>query len=77
MKHLNHKDMKHELEIQGYSDRTVSIYLKQVQNFAKFFNKPPDTLAHQHIHEYQVYLVHEKQVFWTCFNQTVCALRFF
>jgi integrase/recombinase XerD len=77
MNHQGREEMKGELEIRGYSERTISIYLKQVQNFAEYFNKPPDTLTPQHIHEYQVYLAQQKQVSWTYFNQTVCALRFF
>lgn len=77
MKHRGRNEMRSELEVRGYSERTVTIYLKQVQNFAEYFNKPPGTLNPQHIHEYQVYLVQQKQVSWTYFNQTVCALRFF
>lgn len=77
MSGFGRKEMQGELEIRGYSERTVAIYLKQVQNFAEYFNQAPGTLTPKHIHEYQVYLVQQKQVSWTCFNQTVCALRFF
>ncbi len=77
MKHAGRKEMREEMEIRGYSDRTIQLYLKQVQNFAEYFNKAPAILTPEHIHTYQVYLVQEKQVSWTYFNQTVCAMRFF
>ena len=77
MNHSGRAAMQEEMAIRGYSDNTIKLYLKQMQNFAEYFNKAPDTLSPNHIHEYQVYLVQEKQVSWTYFNQTVCALRFF
>ena len=77
MKKYTRKEMREEMEIRGYSERTISTYIGQMLNLAKYFNKAPQTLQPEHIHEYQVYLVQQKQVSWTSFNQSVCAIRFF
>ena len=71
------KEMQHELLVRGYSQSTVNTYIYHMKNIASYFNKPPHTLTPENIHQYQVYLVHEKQVSWSFFNQAVCALRFF
>lgn len=77
MSKYTRKEMREELEIRGYSERTISIYTYHVSNLAEYFNRPPHTLKAEHVHQYQVYLVQEKQVSWTFFNQAVCAMRFF
>jgi integrase/recombinase XerD len=77
MSKYTRKEMREELEIRGYSERTISIYTHHMISLAEYFNKAPHTLTAEHIHAYQVYLVQEKQVSWTSFNQAVCAMRFF
>ena len=70
-------DLREALEIRGYSERTIEIYTHHMVKLAEYFNRMPGTLQPEHIHQYQVYLVHEKKVSWTLFNQSVCAMRFF
>jgi integrase/recombinase XerD len=65
-----------DLRIRNYSDKTVSIYVRCIAGFAKYFGRSPEELNEGHIREYQRYLVEEKKASWTMFNQTVCALRF-
>jgi integrase/recombinase XerD len=69
--------MADDLCLRNYSDRTIKAYLRCVSNFARHFGKSPDELGPDHIREYQLYLVKQKQCSWAVFNQTVCALRFF
>jgi integrase/recombinase XerD len=71
------KEMREVMEVRGYSERTISIYTYHMANLAEYFNKAPHTIKAEDIHAYQVYLVQEKQVSWTFFNQAVCAMRFF
>ncbi len=66
-----------DLKIRNYSAHTVKIYVEAVARFARHFNKSPDLLGPEDIRRYQIFLVQEKHVSWTVFNQTVCALRFF
>ena len=77
MRKYTRNEMREELEIRGYSERTILIYTSHMLKFAEYFNKPPHTLQPEHIHEYQVYMVQQRQVSWTVFNQSVCAMRFF
>ena len=77
MRKHTRKELREELEIRGYSERTIETYTHHMIKLAEYFNRPPHTLKPEHIQQYQVYLVHEKQVSWTLFNQSVCAMRFF
>ncbi len=77
MKKYTRCEMKSIMEVKGYSANTIKHYLVNISNLAAYFNKPPHTLSPEHIHKYQVYLVQEKQISWSYFNQAVCSMRFF
>ena len=77
MKQYTRKEMREIMEVRGYSQKTIEHYIFHVRNLAAYFNKPPHTLTPEHIHKYQVFLVHEKQFSWSSFNIAVCAIRFF
>ena len=68
--------MREDLQIRNYSPQTVEGYLRCVAQFAQYFRTSPDRLGPEHIRQYQLYLVQEKQVSWSVVIQTVCALRF-
>jgi integrase/recombinase XerD len=69
--------MLEDLQIRNYSPTTIRIYLHCVHAFARHFAKPPDQLGPEHIRQYQLFLVKEKQVSLPTYIQVVCALRFF
>ena len=69
--------MIEELRLRNYSPNTITVYLRCVAQFAQHFRLSPDRLGPEHIRQYQLFLVQEKEVSWALFNQTVCALRFF
>jgi len=77
LKQFTRREMREVMEIRGFSEVTISTYINHIRNLAEYFNMPPHTLQPQHIHSYQVFLVQEKQVSWSFFNQAVCAMRFF
>jgi integrase/recombinase XerD len=77
MKHYTRKEMREVMEVRGFSEKTIAIYISHISNLADYFNRAPHTLQPEHIHEYQVFLVQQKQVSWSFFNQAVCAMRFF
>ena len=68
--------MTEDLRIRNRSARTIKTYISQVAKFAQHFKKSPELLGPEEIRQYQVYLVHERRVCWSHFNQAVCALRF-
>ena len=69
--------MIEELRLRNYSPNTITVYIRCVAQFAQHFRLSPDRLGPEHIRQYQLFLVQEKEVSWALFNQTVCALRFF
>jgi site-specific recombinase XerD len=77
MKQYTRVKMREIMEIRGFSQNTIEIYINHIKNLAAYFNKPPHMLTPEHIHKYQVFLVQEKQVCWSTFNQAVCSMRFF
>jgi site-specific recombinase XerD len=68
--------MIEDLKIRNRSPRTISTYIACVAHFARHFGKSPELLGPEEIRQYQVYLVHERKVSWSYFNQVVSALRF-
>lgn len=69
--------MLEDLRVRNYASKTQISYVRHVARFATYFKKSPDQLTTEDIRTYLVHLVGEKRVSWTCFNQMVCALRFF
>jgi len=65
-----------DMRVRNLSPKTQAIYCEMVARFAKHFGKSPELLGPEQVRAYQVYLVNEKRVSWSLFNQTVCALRF-
>ena len=66
-----------QMKIRGLSPKTITAYISSMKTFTKYFNTSPDQLSLDDIQRYQLYLVNERKVKWTTFNQVVCALRFF
>ena len=65
-----------DLQLRNYSVKTQQVYVECVSLFARHFGRSPERLGPEEIRAYQLYLIQEKQVSWSRFNQTVCALRF-
>jgi integrase/recombinase XerD len=69
--------MWEELRRRNYAQTTIASYLVHVQHFAKYFHRSPDQLGADQIRQYQLFLIEEKKVAWSTYNQIVSALRFF
>lgn len=68
--------MTDDLRLRNRSLRTIDTYLACVAHFARHFGKSPALLGPEEIRQFQVYLVEQRRVSWSYFNQVVCALRF-
>ena len=68
--------MTDDLRLRNRSLRTINTYIACVAHFARHFGKSPELLGPEEIRQYQVYLVEQRRVSWSYFNQAVCALRF-
>jgi integrase/recombinase XerD len=66
-----------ELVRRNYSEGTIRAYLRSVQAFAEYFNRPPDQLGPEQIREYAAHLFEGRQLSSSSVSQQVAALRFF
>ena len=69
--------MREDLQLRNYAPNTIRCSLRCVADFAQPFHTPPDRVGPEHVRAYQHYLAQDRQVSWSSFTQTVCALRFF
>ena len=69
--------MLEELERRNYAQSTTRAYLRTIEDLARYFKRPPDQLAPEHIREYQAYLFRERKLSPNTVNQRTGALRFF
>lgn len=76
MTHLR-RIMLEELERRNYSDRTKECYIHAVEDFAHYFNRPPDRLGPEHIRQFQAHLFTDRKLAPNTVNQRLAALRFF
>jgi integrase/recombinase XerD len=71
------KLMLEELDRRNYSQSTVRTYVRTIEDFARYFKRPPDQLGPEQIREYQAYLFRERKLDPNTVNQRTGALRFF
>ena len=69
------RKMKADLELKGYSPKTLSSYIKRVEGFANYFGKSPDDLGEDEIKEYLHHLI-TLQRSDSCVNGVYTALKF-
>ncbi len=68
---------REDLQLRHSSPQTIACSLRCVAHFAQDFHTSPDQLGPEHIRQYPLYLVQEKQISWSRLMQSVSALRFF
>lgn len=70
------KEIKTELKLRGYSRRTAKGYISHIVKYVEFFGKSPKELTENHIREYIVYLVDDKQISRSHHSGIVSAIKF-
>ena len=68
--------MLEDLELKKSPQSTVRCYLQQVQQFAEYFDKSPVHLGREHVRQYLLHLVRDKQVADGTYYQVLAALKF-
>jgi site-specific recombinase XerD len=68
--------MQHDMMMRGLSPRTQHQYVRNVQRFAAFLKRPPDTATSEDLRNFQIHQ-HEAGASVPTINGTVSALRFF
>lgn len=66
-----------EMALRNFAPKTVRIYVDIVARFARHFGKSPDQLGAEHVRQYLLYLVQDKQQAWGTYKQALAALRYF
>ena len=68
--------MLDELQRRNYAQNTVRSYIHAVEDFARYFGKPPECLGAEHIREYQVHLFRDRKLAASTVEGRAAALRF-
>jgi integrase/recombinase XerD len=69
--------MLEELQRRNLSPITTRIYLRSVEEFARYYKRSPDQLGPEHIRQYQAFLFTERKLGAIAVTQQLSALRFF
>ena len=68
--------MKIDMELRGYSAKTIKYYIDNVALFAKHFNKSPEFLGEEEIRQYLHYCITQKQLCEGTVNTIHSSLKF-
>jgi len=66
-----------EIARRNYAESTTRAYLRVIEDFARYFHRPPDQLGPEQIREYTAHLFRDRKLSDNTVNQRVGALRFF
>ena len=73
-----HRDnMLRALQIRGYAEATIELYLAAMTGLVQFHMRAPDELLPADINRYQHYLIYDRQLSYSTLNVAVSAFRFF
>ncbi len=50
------------MELRDFAKKTITSYLKMVENLAIYYNKSPDILTQEEIEDFIIYLMNEKKM---------------
>ncbi len=65
-----------DMMIRHLAETTIDAYTYHVRRFADFIDKPLAQATVEDVRTFQLYLIRDKKVAYSTFNQAVCALRF-
>jgi len=71
------KAMLEELQRRNLSPITIRIYLRAVEEFARYYDSPPDRLGPEHIRQYQAHLFTDRKLDAISVAQQLTGIRFF
>jgi site-specific recombinase XerD len=69
--------MIEDLQLRGYSERTVEAYVHAVAQLARFYGQSPDQLSEEHIRRYLLHLTTVKKVARGTHTIALCGIKFF
>lgn len=69
--------MTEDLQLAGYSERTIESYIYSVQTLAKHFHRSPDLLTDEEIRQFFVHLIAERKLSASSITVYLCGIKFF
>lgn len=69
--------MKMDMELRGFSPKTIKNYVLNVSRFSTFYSKSPELLGENEIREYLHHCITEKKLSEGTVNYTNASLKFF
>jgi site-specific recombinase XerD len=69
--------MLEELQRRNHAQTTVQAYTLALRQFAKYFHEPPDQLGPEHVRQFQLYLLRDRNLAANTVKQRIAAVRFF
>lgn len=68
--------MIEDLQLRGYSERTVEAYVHAAAQLARFYGKSPDRITEEEIRQYLLHLTNVKKVARGTHTIALCGLKF-
>lgn len=65
-----------DMLIRNLAEATIDAYTYHVRKFADFIKKPLERANVEDVRNFQLYLIRDRKLAYSSFNQAVCALRF-
>jgi integrase/recombinase XerD len=69
--------MIQDLQLRGYSERTIGAYVHPVAQLARFYHASPETLTEEQIRQYLVHLSTVQKVSRSTHTIALCGIKFF
>ena len=69
--------MLEDLQLAGYSPRTVESYIDTVRVLAQYYRRSPDLLSEEEVRQFFIHLVTERKLSRSSITVYLCGIRFF
>ena len=69
--------MREDLQLAGYSPRTVDSYIDTVRVLAKYYHRSPDLLTDEEVRQFFVHLISERKLSSSSITVYLCGIKFF
>jgi site-specific recombinase XerD len=69
--------MKEDLQLAGYSSRTVASYISTVRVLANYYHRSPDLITEDEIRRFFLYMINERKSSASSITVYLCGIKFF
>jgi len=69
--------MKEDLQLAGYSPRTVASYVDTVRVLANYYHRSPDRITEDEIRRFFLYMINERKSSASSITVYLCGIKFF